>query len=176
MPILMTAWPAALANGNVPPANDKRVFFGNGIPKTNEPAIPNLGVSLPEMEPEKAAAQAVPTLASTLPTTPKKKPFFKKYLRLSTIMDYFEVANIKPSRSKPPYFKKVNESAFLQQTPKITPLLNRSWIDSSSIAHSFLLSEIFVTSNAVVMEKVVIVVICRQEELLLPGFEHLYAK
>lgn len=45
----------------------------------------DLGVSLPEMESEKSA-QNVQTLASTLPTSPKKKPFFKKVLIYSIIL------------------------------------------------------------------------------------------
>ncbi|VDN95878.1 unnamed protein product [Rodentolepis nana] len=87
------AWPASLVNESAPSANEKHVFFGNGISKTNEPAIPNLGVTLPDMEPEKTAVQAVPTLASTLPATPKKKPFFRKGY---TGPPYELVPNVRP--------------------------------------------------------------------------------
>ncbi|CDS42626.1 high voltage activated calcium channel beta [Echinococcus multilocularis] len=89
-----SAWPAALANGNTPHTNDKHVFFRDGKPKGTETLItPGLGVSLPDMESEKTAAQAVPSLATTLPSTPKKKPFFKKGF---TGPPYDLVPNVRP--------------------------------------------------------------------------------
>ncbi|KAL5110678.1 Voltage-dependent L-type calcium channel subunit beta-2 [Taenia crassiceps] len=89
-----SAWPATLANGNTPHSNDKHVFFGNGKPKGAENSIkPGLGVSLPDMESEKMAAQTVPTLTTTLPSTPKKKPFFKKGF---TGPPYELVPNVRP--------------------------------------------------------------------------------
>ncbi|VDK39101.1 unnamed protein product [Taenia asiatica] len=89
-----SAWPAALANGNTPHSNDKHVFFGNGKPKGAENSItPGLGVSLPDMESEKTATPTVPTLTTTLPSTPKKKPFFKKGF---TGPPYELVPNVRP--------------------------------------------------------------------------------
>ncbi|VDM31030.1 unnamed protein product [Hydatigera taeniaeformis] len=66
---------------------------GGGANPLNPTMASGLGVSLPDMESEKATAQTVPALATTLPSTPKKKPFFKKGF---TGPPYELVPNVRP--------------------------------------------------------------------------------
>ncbi|KAL5961217.1 Voltage-dependent L-type calcium channel subunit beta-2 [Taenia solium] len=66
---------------------------GAGTNPLNSTKASGLGVSLPDMESEKTTTQTVPTLTTTLPSTPKKKPFFKKGF---TGPPYELVPNVRP--------------------------------------------------------------------------------